>query len=427
MEKFIVTGGNKLQGTIVPAGNKNESLPTLAAVLLSEEPITLHNLPNIGDINLMKQILERLGVGIHYQKDGSYGFDPKNIISPTPDPQLCRKIRGSFLLAAPLLIRLGEARISMPGGDTIGRRRLDTHLMVFEKLGATIKQDGPFFHFSCKKLIGTDIFLDEASVMATENAIMAAVFAEGRTTIYNAACEPHVQGLCLMLNAMGASIQGIGSNYLIIEGVQKLKSCVHRIQPDHTEVGSLIGLAAVTKSELTIQNPGFNNLGLILHFFKRLGVSVEKIGNDLFVSSEQELCIRNDSDKSIPKIDDAPWPGFPADLTSIMTVVATQCKGTILIFEKLFESRLFWVDKLISMGAQIILCDPHRAVVVGPSTLRGTKLNSPDIRAGMALLIASLCAQGISEIYDIEQIDRGYEEIDQRLNALGANIQRVEM
>ena len=426
MEKFIVTGGKRLKGSIRPAGNKNEALPVLAAVLLSENPITLNNIPNIGDINSLKKILEKLGVRISYRSENKYEFDAKDLVTNEPDFNLCTKIRGSFLLAAPLMTRFNETKLPVPGGDTIGRRRLDTHLMVLEKLGAEIKQEGNTFLFKCKGFKGADLFLDEASVTATENAIMAAVLAEGKTTIYNAACEPHIQGLCNMLNLMGANITGIGSNYLTIEGVDSLHGCEHFIQPDHTEVGSLIGLAAVTNSELTIFDPGFNNLGLILHFFKRLGVEVQKKGKDLFISSDQDLCVKNDSDKSIPKIDDAPWPGFPADLTSIMTVVATQCRGTILIFEKLFESRLFWVDKLISMGAQIVLCDPHRAVVTGPSKLSGMKLNSPDIRAGMALLIAALCADGVSEIYDIEQIDRGYQKIDERLNALGAEILRIK-
>jgi len=426
MEKFIVKGQCRLSGQIEPSGNKNESLPVLAAILLSRSQVTLTNLPNIGDINTMKLLLERLGVGIQFKNKNTYVFDAKNLISNTPDMDLCRKIRGSFLMASPLLYRFGETRLPVPGGDIIGRRRLDTHFKVLTELGATIEQEGDTFYFRCDKgFKGTNIFLDEASVMATENAIMAASVAEGRTTIYNAACEPHIQGLCNLLNAMGAKIEGIGSNFLTIEGVTSLDACTHEIQPDHIEVGSLIGLAAVTRSELTITNAGIDNLGLILHFFKRLGVTAEVRGQDLYIPPNQEMQIIHDMDKSIPKIDDAPWPGFPADLTSIMTVVATQCQGTILIFEKLFESRLFWVDKLISMGAQIVLCDPHRAVVVGPSILTGMKLNSPDIRAGMALLIAALCANGTSEIYDIKQIDRGYEKMDQRLNALGAEIQRA--
>jgi UDP-N-acetylglucosamine 1-carboxyvinyltransferase len=426
MEKFVVKGQRQLSGKIQPAGNKNESLPVLAAILLSTSQITLSNLPNIGDINTMKLILERLGVGIQFKNENTYVFDASHLLSCEPDLDLCRKIRGSFLMASPLLYRFGEARLPVPGGDIIGRRRLDTHFKVLTEMGVTIVQDGHTFHFRCDKgFKGTNLFLDEASVMATENAVMAASIAEGTTTIYNAACEPHIQGLCRMLNAMGADIQGIGSNFLTIKGVSSLNACSHKIQPDHIEVGSLIGLAAVTRSELTIIEPGLKNLALILHCFNRLGVTTETRENNLYIPPNQDMHIIHDMDKTIPKIDDAPWPGFPADLTSIMTVVATQCKGTILIFEKLFESRLFWVDKLIGMGAQIVLCDPHRAVVVGPSNLVGTKLNSPDIRAGMALLIAAMCANGTSEIYDIQQIDRGYEKIDQRLNELGANIQRA--
>ncbi|MGK0290352.1 MAG: UDP-N-acetylglucosamine 1-carboxyvinyltransferase [bacterium] len=427
MEKFIVTGGNQLHGSIRPAGNKNEALPVLAAILLASEPITIHNLPHIGDINTMKLIMEDLGVTITYQGERSYLFDASNLITSTPNHQKSQKIRGSFLLAAPLLHRFGETRVSIPGGDAIGRRRLDTHLLAFEKFGVTVTREEKTYHMICKSgLSGADIFLDEASVMATENAVMIAAIAKGKTTIYNAACEPHVQGLCHLLNQMGAKIKGIGSNFLQIEGVEALKGAEHKIQPDHTEVGSLIGLAAVTNSEITIEGAGVHNFRLILHFFEKLGVKVKVDGDNLIVPKNQEMVIQEEADSSFSKIDDAPWPGFPADLTSIMTIVATQCKGTVLIFEKLFESRLFWVDRLISMGAKIILCDPHRAVVNGPAKLLGTTLSSPDIRAGMALLIAALCADGVSEIHNIQQIDRGYEDIDIRLKALGADIQRVK-
>lgn len=425
MGQFIVNGGNRLKGRIVPSGNKNEALPALAAVLMSEQAVTIHNIPNIGDINSMKSILEGLGVTISYKGENSYRFDSSQLISSMPDKQLSESIRGSFLLISPLLHRFKEAKVFVPGGDSIGRRRLDTHITALERLGADVSRDADSFLVKAGRLKGCDILLDEASVMATENMVMAAVLAEGTTTIYNAACEPHVQGLCNMLNAMGANIEGIGSNRLTIHGVESLSGCEHKIKPDHTEVGSLIGLAVSTKSEITIENPDIDNLGLILPYFKILGVHTETVGKDLLVPADQELKIRNDIDQSIPKIDDAPWPGFPADLTSIMTIVATQCQGTVLIFEKMFESRLFWVDGLIRMGAKIILCDPHRAVVVGPSRLKGTSLSSPDIRAGMALLIASLCAEGTSEIQNINQIDRGYARIDDRLNALGADIQRV--
>ncbi|MBU2511955.1 UDP-N-acetylglucosamine 1-carboxyvinyltransferase [bacterium] len=425
MGQFIVNGGNKLKGSIVPSGNKNEALPVLAAVLMSERPVTIHNIPNIGDINSMMSILEGLGVSISHQGENSYDFDASQLISSSPDQKLSESIRGSFLLISPLLYRFKKARIYIPGGDSIGRRRLDTHIIALERLGAEITRESGSFIAKANRLKGCDILLDEASVMATENIIMAAVLAEGRTTVYNAACEPHVQGLCNMLTAMGAHIEGIGSNRLIIEGVDSLAGCDHRIKPDHTEVGSLIGLAVSTRSEITIEKPDIDNLGLILPYFKILGVHTKTVGEDLLVPADQELEIKNDIDQSIPKIDDAPWPGFPADLTSIMTVVATQCRGTVLIFEKMFESRLFWVDGLIRMGAKIILCDPHRAVVVGPSRLRGCILSSPDIRAGMALLIASLCAEGTSEIQNIQQIDRGYARIDDRLIALGADIRRV--
>ncbi len=425
MGQFIVNGGNKLKGRIAPSGNKNEALPVLAAVVLSEQPITIHNIPNIGDINSMRSILEGLGVSISFKGECSYQFDASQLISSAPDKRLSESIRGSFLLISPLLHRFKEAKIYIPGGDSIGRRRLDTHITALEQLGAEITRDSDSFTAKADRLKGCDILLDEASVMATENIVMAAVMAEGVTTLYNAACEPHVQGLCNMLNAMGANIQGIGSNRLIIEGMDSLGGCEHRIKPDHTEVGSFIGLAASTGSEIIIEKPDIDNLGLILPYFNILGVHTERVGDDLFVPADQELIIRNDIDQSIPKIDDAPWPGFPADLTSIMTVVSTQCQGTVLIFEKMFESRLFWVDGLIRMGAKIILCDPHRAVVVGPARLKGCTLTSPDIRAGMALLIAALCAEGTSEIQNIQQIDRGYARIDERLIALGADIQRV--
>jgi len=425
MDQFIVKGGNRLNGEIEPSGNKNEALPAMAAVLLCEQPLTLHNMPNIGDINSMKSILEGLGTSISYKGENSYQFDSSHLITSEPDRLLSESIRGSFLLISPLLHRFKKAKIFIPGGDSIGRRRLDTHIIALQSLGATIIKESDCFIIESGSLKGANILLDEASVMATENTIMAAVMAEGTTTIYNAACEPHVQGLCHMLNMMGSNISGIGSNLLTIEGVESLHGGEYKIQPDHTEVGSLIGLAAVTKSELKILRPGVKNLGLIIQYFSRLGVKLEVSGEDLLVPGDQDLTIHSDIDQSIPKIDDAPWPGFPADLTSIMTVVATQCTGTILIFEKMFESRLFWVDGLIRMGAKIVLCDPHRAIVVGPARLEGTTLASPDIRAGMALLIAALCADGTSEIQNIHQIDRGYAQIDERLNALGADIQRV--
>jgi UDP-N-acetylglucosamine 1-carboxyvinyltransferase len=425
MNRFIVKGGNALKGTIIPSGNKNEALPAMAAVLLTDQPLTLHNLPSIGDINAMKLIMEGLGVDISHDGINSCQFVASRLVSSEPDRKLSESIRGSFLLLAPLLYRFEKTKVFVPGGDSIGRRRLDTHINALEQLGAIITRESGFFQIERGKLRGTRILLDEASVMATENTIMTAVYAEGTTIIDNAACEPHVQGLCRLLNTMGARITGIGSNQLTIEGVQSFTGGVHTLQVDHTEVGSLIGLAAVTQSEMTIAGAAGADLGLILPYFQRLGVSVGIKGDDLVVPADQALVIRDDIDQSIPKIDDGPWPGFPADLTSIMTVVATQCRGTVLIFEKMFESRLFWVDGLIRMGAKIILCDPHRAVIVGPARLKATALASPDIRAGMALLIAALCAEGTSEIQNIHQIDRGYARIDERLNALGAEILRV--
>lgn len=426
MEKFIVQGGRSLKGNFKPSGNKNEALPVLAALLLTEEPVILHNLPHIGDIGKMKEILEGLGVSITFLGDSTYKFDSGQLLSHEPDETLSRAIRGSFLLAAPLAIRGGKTKAYEPGGDAIGKRRLDTHIHGLEQLGVKFAHKPGHWVVSAKALKGAELLLDEASVMATEHLVMAATLAQGTTTIYNAACEPHVQGLCEMLCLMGAKIEGVGSNRLIIEGVERLGGCEYTIGPDHTEVGSIIGLAAVTGSEILIQGAGWRHLGQILSYFRRLGVNVEHKGeDDLLIPAKQKMVVQDDLDSSIPKIDDAPWPGFPADLTSIMTIVATQCKGTVLIHEKLFESRLFWVDKLIGMGAKIVLCDPHRAVVVGPAKLRGMTLTSPDIRAGMALLIAALCAEGQSEIHNIQQIDRGYAAIDQRLGALGAEIQRV--
>ena len=425
MDQFIVKGGRKLGGEIVPSGNKNEALPAMASILLSEDPVTIHNLPNIGDISAMRTILEGLGVSISFKGDSSYQFDASQLISHKPDQKLSGQIRASFLLISPLLHRFRKVKIYNPGGDSIGRRRLDTHILAMKQMGVEFYQEDDFYIAKAKEIIGVNILLDEASVLATENVVMAAVLATGTTTIYNAACEPHVQGLCRMLNRMGAKIKGLGSNKLVIKGVKELSGCEHTIQSDHTEVGSFIGLAAVTNSEIVVKRAGFNNLQPILPYFERLGVCVEKKGDDLLVRDNQDLMIKNEIDQSISKIDDAPWPGFPSDLTSIMTVVATQCMGTILIFEKMYEGRLFWVDGLIRMGAKIVLCDPHRAVIVGPSQLRATELASPDIRAGMALLIAALCAEGTSEIHNIHQIDRGYANIDERLTAIGADIQRV--
>lgn len=424
--KFIVNGGLPLHGEIKPSGNKNEALPVLAAVLLTGEAVTLHNVPDIADIASMKRLLESVGVNITPLGSHSFRFQANSTNLTDPDADAASHIRGSFLLAGPMLARFGKVRLPAPGGDRIGLRPVQTHLLALRQLGARVELDQEgFYVMEAERLCGASIYLDEASVMATENAVMAAVMAWGRTTIYNAACEPHVQGLCRCLVAMGAHISGIGSNLLTIDGNARLHGAEYTIQPDHTEVGSFIGLAAVTGSELLIKQAGVEHLKMVRMMFARLGVQTEVHQNDLLIPAEQSLQVVQET-AGIPKIDDSPWPGFPADLTSIMTVVATQCKGTVLIFEKMFESRLFWVDKLISMGAHIILCDPHRAVVSGPAKLQGMPVSSPDIRAGMALLIAALCAQGESVIQNIHQIDRGYEKIDERLRGLGAEIVRIE-
>jgi len=426
MQKFIVEGGFPLSGSITPSGNKNEALPVLAASLLAHEPVTIRNVPDILDIAIMRNLLVSLGVKIKQIDKHSFRIDSNHLHTTILESEQAKLIRGSFLLAGPLLARRKSIDLPAPGGDRIGLRPVHTHLEALEKLGAeiTLNENG-LYKMRSNGFIGTAIYLDEASVMATENAVMAAVTAEGKTSIYNAACEPHVQGLCHFLVILGASIQGIGSNLLIIEGVQKLRGGEYTIQSDHTEVGSFIGLAAVTGSELRIQNAGVKYLRMTRLMFEKLGVEIKIEGNDLLIPKKQKLTVKKDITGGIPKIDDSPWPGFPADLTSIITVVATQCSGAVLIFEKMFESRLFWVDKLIEMGAQIILCDPHRAVVSGPTQLKGARVSSPDIRAGMALLIAALGAKGTTEIQNIDQIDRGYENIEQRLNDLGAKIQRV--
>jgi UDP-N-acetylglucosamine 1-carboxyvinyltransferase len=426
MQKFIVEGGITLSGSITPSGNKNEALPVIAATLLAEEPVILHNLPDIIDIAIMRELLVSLGVEVEQIDKHTYRFDSSKLNSTVPDSEQAERIRGSFLLAGPLLARKKSIDLPAPGGDRIGLRPVHTHLFALEKLGASIVlNENSHYQMRTPGLKGTEIYLDEASVMATENTIMASVTAKGKTSIYNAACEPHVQGLCHFLVMLGAKIDGIGSNLLLIEGVSGLAGGDYTIQPDHTEVGSFIGLAVVTGSELRIKNAGIKYLRMTRLMFEKLGVEIRVEGEDLLIPKNQKLTVQKDVPGGIPKIDDAPWPGFPADLTSIMTVVATQCTGAVLIFEKMFESRLFWVDKLIEMGAQIILCDPHRAVVSGPTPLKGARVSSPDIRAGMALLIAALSAEGITEIHNINQIDRGYEKIDERLNALGARIKRV--
>jgi UDP-N-acetylglucosamine 1-carboxyvinyltransferase len=425
MSSFVVEGGVPLSGEVVPAGNKNEALPVLAASLLASSKVTLTNVPRIGDISSMIEILKSVGARAERQEDGSLVIDPTTVGAEEPDQPLCAKIRASFLLAGPLLARRGHLTLPSPGGDRIGRRRLDTHILALEALGAEVKLGKSYVLTAPKGLKGAEIFLDEASVMATENALMAAAAAEGESVISNAACEPHVQGLCRMLAAMGAEVSGIGSNVVRVKGSPRLSGCTHRIMADHIEIGSFIGLAAVTGGEIAIRGVEPENLRMIRLAFQRIGVETALDGTTLTVPARQKMEIQSDIGGAIPQLDDAPWPGFPADLTSIALVTATQCRGTVMIHEKMFESRLFFVDSLVSMGAKIVLCDPHRAVVIGPASLYGQELSSPDIRAGMALLIAALKAKGRSVIHNIRQIDRGYEAIDGRLRSLGARIERV--
>ncbi|MCK5120230.1 MAG: UDP-N-acetylglucosamine 1-carboxyvinyltransferase, partial [Candidatus Latescibacteria bacterium] len=407
MERFIIEGGQPLAGTIRPAGNKNEALGVLPAVLLTDEPVVLDNVPQIGDVLTLLEILSDLGVEIERLGEHKIVLDASGISKTELQPDLCHRIRGSMVLAGPMLARLGEVRLPRPGGDRIGRRRVDTHVMALEALGAQTELSRHYVMRAKQGLKGNDILLDEASVTATESTLMAAATAQGTTILRNAASEPHVQQLGGMLNRMGARISGIGSNVLTIEGVEKLHGTQHTIQADYMEVGSFIGLAAVTGSEIRIEQATPQNMRMALMVFERLGIHVEIQGDDLWVPGEQELRINPDLHGAIPQIYDAPWPGFPADLMSIALVVATQAEGTVLLFEKMFEGRMFFVDRLIGMGAAIVLCDPHRAVVVGPSTLYGDELISPDIRAGMALLIAAMCAEGTSVIHNIRQIDRG--------------------
>lgn len=426
MEKFVIQGGRALAGEVRPGGNKNEALPCLAATLLSDEPVTLYNVPRIVDVLVMCEVIEGLGASVEWLEENVVRICAANISAQALDAQLCRRVRASILFAGPLVARTSAVSLPPPGGDVIGRRRLDTHFHALESLGARVEVGAESYEITSQgRLKGRDIFLDEASVTATENAIMAASLAEGTTILRNAASEPHVCGLARMLVAMGAQIEGIGSNTLTIHGQPRLGRCEHRIQSDYLETGSFIGLAAVTGSELLIRDVVPDNLRMIRMVFERLGVRTEVRGPDLFVPKDQSLEIRPDYHNHVPKIDDAPWPAFPTDLMSIAITVATQCKGTVLFFEKMFEGRMFFVDHLQSMGAQIILCDPHRVVVVGPKMLRGQRLQSPDVRAGMAMLIAGLCAQGETEIYNIRQIERGYAGIDRKLRALGASIERV--
>ena len=423
--RFIVQGGRPLTGTVRPAGNKNAALPLLAATLLADGPVHLANVPRIRDVEMMVALLEDLGATATWTGPNAIRVDPTGVVSKALDPRLCAKIRASILLAAPLLARFGQVMLPPPGGDVIGRRRVDTHFLALEALGATILA-GDRYEIEAKKLVGADIFLDEPSVTGTENALMAAVAATGTTVLRNAAAEPHVQDLARMLVAMGADIQGIGSNTYVIRGGTPLHGASYEIGPDHIEIGSFIGLAAVTNGHLTIEGVRGEDLRATLIGFDRLGICPRLDGDKLIVDRDQERRIRTDLGGHIPKLEDGPWPAFPADTMSIAIVAATQCTGMLLIFEKMFESRLYFVDKLIGMGARIVLCDPHRAVIAGPSPLRGGTVESPDIRAGMAMLLAALAAEGQSIIHNIGQIERGYERIDTRLRALGAEIERVD-
>ena len=434
MASFVIEGGHRLSGDIWPQGAKNEALQIICATLLTGEEVTVHNLPDILDVNNLIQLMRDMGVLVSKKGIGTYSFQAKEIdweyIESDAFLKKCSSLRGSVMLVGPLVSRFGKATISKPGGDKIGRRRLDTHFIGIQKLGASLNynEERESYEISADRLTGCYMLLDEASVTGTANIVMAAVLAKGRTTIYNAACEPYIQQLCHLLNRMGAHITGIASNLLTIEGVDELHGAEHTILPDMIEVGSFIGMAAMTGSELNIKNVSYENLGIIPDSFRRLGIKLEQQGDDIHVPAQESYQIESFIDGSIMTIADAPWPGLTPDLLSVMLVVATQAKGSVLIHQKMFESRLFFVDKLIDMGAQIILCDPHRAVVIGHNhamKLRGGNMTSPDIRAGIALLIAAMSAEGISRIHNIEQIDRGYQDIEGRLNAIGARITRI--
>ena len=433
MKVFEITGGNPLKGEIIPQGAKNEALQVISATLLTSETVTISNIPNINDVNKLIELLIDLGVTVNKLSPDTYSFRADNVnmeyLASKRFLEQTTSLRGSVMLIGPLLARFGKAFMPKPGGDKIGRRRLDTHIIGFQNLGATFDYDykSNVYTISADKLQGCEMLLEEASVTGTANIIMAAVFAKGTTTIFNAACEPYIVQLCKMLNRMGAKISGVRSNLLTIEGVTSLHGCEHRLLPDMIEIGSFIGLAAMTRSDITIKNAGYEHLGMIPDVFKRLGIQMELIGDDIHIPAQEEYEIENYIDGSILTIADAPWPGFTPDLISVALVVATQAKGSVLIHQKMFESRLFFVDKLIDMGAKIILCDPHRATVIGLNRshpLRGISMSSPDIRAGVALLIAALSAEGKSTIHNIDQIDRGYQDIDGRLRKLGAEIVR---
>lgn len=424
MHKYDIEGGFPIKGKIRASGNKNAALPCIAAVLLSDEPVELKNIPDIEDVRVMVEILKHLGCTVEKPGKNHYKFQMTDIRNEVPE-SMASVVRASILFAGPLLARTGKVVLPPPGGDVIGRRRLDTHFLALSALGAQVEIDGQFT-ITANKLVGVDIFLDEASVTATENAIMASVLAEGKTVLRNAASEPHVQDLCNMLNGMGAKISGIGSNILYIDGVKKLHSVSYSIGADFMEVGSYIGLAAVTRGELEITHANPENMRMCKIAFGKLGIHWYTEGDSIHVPPNQKMKVISDMGGMIPQIDDAPWPGFPPDLTSIITVIATQVEGTVLIHEKMFESRMFFVDKLISMGAGIILCDPHRAVVSGSRVLSGSDLVSPDVRAGMAMVIAALCARGTSTIHNVYQIERGYESLVDKLVSLGAHINRIK-
>ena len=426
MYEYLIEGGFPVKGKITASGNKNAALPCIAAAVLSEEEVILRNIPKIEDTGVMLKILESLGAVVEPLGKNEWKIKSEKITKTEIPAELSARIRASILFAGPLLARAGKVSMLPPGGDVIGRRRLDTHFLALEELGARITMSGKI-EFSANKLVGADLFLDEASVTGTENAVMAAVLAEGKTEITNAASEPHIQDLCNMLNSMGAKISGIGSNILVIEGVKKLHGCDFSIGPDFMEIGSYIGLAAATRGSITIEGIREKDMRPLRISFNKLGIRWEIEGTTLTVPAGQELKVNSDIGGMIPKIDDSPWPGFPPDLTSIMTVVATQIEGTVLIFEKMFESRMFFVDKLISMGARITLCDPHRAVVSGPSPRRGEQLVSPDVRAGMAMVIAALAAHGESRISNVYQVERGYENLVEKLQSIGAHISKVQV
>jgi UDP-N-acetylglucosamine 1-carboxyvinyltransferase len=428
MEKFVIEGGTPLKGEITPAGNKNAALPLLAATLLTDEPVTLSNVPNIRDVQAMYALLESLGVEINHLNNHTVRIHARNVRGGDLDPDLCRGIRASILLAGPMVARVGELQLPPPGGDVIGRRRVDTHILALQALGSNVEYDRSkhVFEFKARRLSGANILLDQASVTGTENAIMAAVTADGDTILRNAASEPHIQELCHFLNAMGAKIENIGSNTLNIKGVPKLHGCEFAVGPDYLEVVSFIGAAVVTHGSIRIRKAGPQYLDMIAMVFRRLGVVWEIDQEDLIVPSDQELIVEPDLGDAIPEISVMPWPSFPTDLMSIAIVVATQSDGSVLFHDWMYPSRMFFIDKLVGMGSHIVLCDPHRCIVQGPTTLFGEKMESPDIRAGMALVLAALAAKGISQIRNVSQIDRGYERVDDKLLTLGAQIKRVK-